>query len=106
MREAVIVAATRTAVGRSKKGTTRNTRPETMTVAVIQELLRQTEGKLDPAQIDDVILGCAYPEGSQGLNVARIISLMAGLPVNVPAQTINRFCSSGIQSIERDCDYA
>jgi acetyl-CoA acyltransferase len=99
MREAVIVAATRTAVGRSNKGTTRNTRPETMTVAVIQELLRQTEGKLDPAQIDDVILGCAYPEGSQGLNVARIISLMAGLPVNVPAQTINRFCSSGLQSI-------
>jgi acetyl-CoA acyltransferase len=99
MREAVIVAATRTAVGRSNKGTTKNTRPETMTIAVIKELLRQTEGKLDPALIDDVVLGCAYPEGAQGLNVSRTIALMAGLPPEVPAQTINRFCSSGLQSI-------
>jgi acetyl-CoA acyltransferase len=99
MREAVIVAATRTAVGRSKKGTTKNTRPETMTVAVIKELLQQTDGRLDPVLIDDVALGCAYPEGAQGLNVARTIALMAGLPVEVPAQTINRFCSSGLQSI-------
>lgn len=99
MREAVIVAATRTAVGRSKKGTTRNARIDEMMKTVILELLRQTEGKLDPAQIDDVSIGCAMPEGSQGLNVARTISLMAGLPVEVPAQTINRFCSSGIQSI-------
>jgi len=99
MREAVIVAATRTAVGRSKKGTTRNTRPEAMTVAVIQELLRQTDGKLDPAQIDDVILGCSFPEGSQGLNIARLSALMAGLPPSVPGQTVNRMCSSGLQSI-------
>jgi acetyl-CoA acyltransferase len=99
MREAVIVAATRTAVGRSKKGTTRNTRPEAMTVAVIQELLRQTEGKLDPAQIDDVILGCSMPEGPQGLNIARVSALIAGLPPDVPGQTVNRMCSSGLQSI-------
>ncbi|MCH7587790.1 MAG: thiolase family protein [Chloroflexi bacterium] len=99
MREAVIVAATRTAVGRAKKGTTRNARPDDMALAVIHELLRKTGDKLDPAQIDDVVIGCAMPEGSQGLNIARIISLMAGLPVSVPAQTINRFCSSGLQSI-------
>lgn len=99
MREAVIVAATRTAVGRAKKGTTRNFRVDDMMKAVILELLQQTEGKLDPVQIDDVNIGCAMPEGTQGLNVARNISLMAGLPVDVPAQTINRFCSSGLQSI-------
>ncbi len=99
MREAVIVATTRTAVGKSKKGTTRNARTDDMMKAVILELLRQTEGKLDPAQIDDVSIGCAMPEGSQGLNVARVIALMSGLPVEVPAQTINRFCSSGLQSI-------
>lgn len=99
MREAVIVAMTRTAVGRAKKGTTRNARPDDMAAAVIRELLRQTEGKLDPAQIDDVVLGCAFPEGAQGLNPARPISVLAGLPVEVPAQTINRFCSSGLQAI-------
>jgi acetyl-CoA acyltransferase len=99
MRETVIVAATRTAVGRANKGTTRNTRPEAMTVAVIQELLRQTEGKLDPAQIDDVILGCSFPESSQGLNPARVHGLIAGLPPTVPGQTIIRMCSSGLQSI-------
>ncbi len=99
MREAVIVAMARTAVGRAKKGTTRSTRPEALTVAVIHDLLRQTAGHLDPAQIDDLVLGCAMPEGSQGLNVARAIGLQAGLPVNVPAQTINRFCSSGLQTI-------
>jgi len=98
-REAVIVAAARTAVGRAKKGATRNVRPEDMAVAVIREVLRRADGKLDPARVDDVILGCAYPEGAQGLNVARPIGLRAGLPVEVPAQTINRFCSSGLQSI-------
>lgn len=99
MREAVIVAATRTAVGRAKKGKTRNLRPEIMMQTVIQELLRQTAGKLDPATIDDFVLGCAMPEGPQGLNVARTIGLEAGLPINVPAQTVNRFCSSGLQTI-------
>src|SRR5581483_2092920 len=70
-----------------------------MAAAVIREVLRQTEGKLDPALIDDVIIGCAMPEGSQGLNMARIIALRAGLPVDVSAQTVNRFCSSGLQTI-------
>lgn len=99
MREAVIVAMARTAVGRAKKGTTRTTRIEALTVPVIRELLRQVGDKLDPAQIDDLVLGCAMPEGPQGLNIARAIGLQAGLPTNVPAQTINRFCSSGLQTI-------
>ena len=98
-REAVIVGAVRTAVGRAHKGTTRDVRPDDLAAAVIRELLRRTQGKLDPARIDDVVLGCAYPEGAQGLNPARPIGLLAGLPVDVPAQTINRFCSSGLQAI-------
>lgn len=99
MREAVIVAGIRTAVGKSHRGTTRNTRSDEMAAAVIGSLLDQTHGKLDPAEIDDVIMGCAYPEGAQGLNFARVISLRAGLPVDVPAMTLNRFCSSGLQAI-------
>jgi acetyl-CoA acyltransferase len=97
-REAVIVAGARTAVGRAKKGTTRNTRSDEMAAAVIQELLRRAEA-LDPAEIDDVIVGCAMPEGVQGLNTARNIALRAGLPDSVPAATVNRFCSSGLQTI-------
>jgi acetyl-CoA acyltransferase len=95
----VIVAATRTAVGKAKRGTTQNERSDEMAAAVIRELLRQTDGKLDPALIDDVIIGCAMPEGAQGLNMARVIALRAGLPVDVPAQTVNRFCASGLQTI-------
>ena len=98
-REAVIVAAARTAVGKAKRGTTRSLRSDDMAAAVIQELMRQTDGRLDPQEIDDVIIGCAMPEGSQGLNFARAIALRAGLPVEVPGQTVNRFCSSGLQSI-------
>src|SRR5215468_4380723 len=98
-REAVIVAGARTAVGKAKKGTTQNERSDEMAAAVIQDILRQTEGKLDPARIDDVILGCAMPEGPQGLNMARVVALRAGLPVEIPAQTVNRFCSSGLQTI-------
>jgi acetyl-CoA acyltransferase len=97
-REAVIVAASRTAVGKSKKGTTRNWRSDEMAAAVIQELMRQAEG-LDPADIDDVIIGCAMPEGVQGLNFGRTIALRAGLPVETPGMTVNRFCSSGLQTI-------
>ncbi len=97
-REAVIVAASRTAVGKSKKGTTRNWRSDDMAAAVIQELMKQAEG-LDPYAIDDVIIGCAMPEGAQGLNFARGIALRAGLPVEVPGMTVNRFCSSGLQTI-------
>jgi acetyl-CoA acyltransferase len=98
-REAVIVAAVRTAVGRAKKGVSRNVRPDDLAATVIKELLKRADGSLDPARIDDVILGCAYPEGAQGLNMARPIGILAGLPVEVPAQTINRFCSSGLQAI-------
>jgi acetyl-CoA acyltransferase len=99
MREAVIVAAARTAVGKAKKGVTRNVRSDDMAAAVINDLFRQTEGKLDPAEVDDVIIGCAMPEGSQGLNFARVISLRAGLPVETPGMTVNRFCASGLQTI-------
>ncbi|MCB8951838.1 MAG: acetyl-CoA C-acyltransferase [Ardenticatenales bacterium] len=97
-REAVIVAASRTAVGRSKKGTTRNWRSDEMAAAVIREVMNQAEG-LDPREIDDVIMGCAMPEGAQGLNFARTIALRAGLPVDIPGMTVNRFCSSGLQTI-------
>ncbi len=97
-REAVIVAATRTAVGRSKKGTTRNWRSDEMAAAVIKDLMAKAES-LDPQEVDDVIIGCAMPEGVQGLNFARSIALRAGLPVDVPGMTVNRFCSSGLQTI-------
>jgi acetyl-CoA acyltransferase len=97
-REAVIVAASRTAVGKSKRGTSRNLRSDEMAAAVIQELMRQADG-LDPADIDDVIIGCAMPEGVQGLNFGRTIALRAGLPVETPGMTVNRFCSSGLQTI-------
>ncbi|WP_095044782.1 acetyl-CoA C-acyltransferase [Candidatus Promineifilum breve] len=98
MREAVIVAGSRTAVGKSKRGTTRNWRSDEMAAEVIMELMRKAPA-LDPAEIDDVIIGCAMPEGAQGLNFARAIALRAGLPVETPGQTVNRFCSSGLQTI-------
>ncbi|MEZ4516443.1 MAG: acetyl-CoA C-acyltransferase [Chloroflexota bacterium] len=97
-REAVIVAGLRTAVGKSKRGTTRNWRSDEMAAAVITELMNRAEG-LDPQEVDDVIIGCAMPEGAQGLNFARTIALRAGLPVDVPGMTVNRFCSSGLQTI-------
>lgn len=98
MREAVIVSAVRTAVGRAKKGTLRATRPDDMAAAVIKEAIKRAEG-LDPQQVEDVILGCAMPEGAQGLNVARIATLRAGLPEQICGMTVNRFCSSGLQTI-------
>lgn len=97
-REAVIVAASRTAIGKAKRGATRNWRSDDMAAAVIQEALRQAEG-LDPSEVDDVIIGCAMPEGAQGLNFGRTIALRAGLPVETPGMTVNRFCSSGLQTI-------
>lgn len=97
-REAVVVAGARTAVGRSKKGSTRNTRSDEMAAAVIRQIMQQVEG-LDAQRIDDVIMGCAMPEGAQGLNFARTIALRADLPVSVPGMTVNRFCSSGLQTI-------
>ncbi len=99
MREAVIVAGSRTAVGKAVRGSTRNARSDEMMATVIKDLMDKSDGKLDPAEIDDVIVGCAMPEGSQGLNFARVIALRAGLPVDVPGQTVNRFCSSGLQTI-------
>ncbi len=97
-REPVIVAAARTAVGKAKRGSLASTRPDEMAAVVIQELLRRAPA-LVPAEIDDLILGCAFPEGEQGMNMARMIGFRAGLPETVPAETINRFCSSGMQSI-------
>jgi len=98
MREAVIVSSVRTAVGKAPKGTLRAARPDDLAAHVIKEAVARARG-LDPAEIEDVIIGCATPEGEQGMNVARIASLRAGLPVSVAAMTINRFCSSGLQSI-------
>src|SRR6187200_2458210 len=98
MNDAVIVSAVRTAIGKAPAGTLRFTRPDEMAATVIREALARAPG-LDPAEIDDVILGCAMPEAEQGLNVARIASLRAGVPVSASAVTINRFCSSGLQAI-------
>jgi acetyl-CoA acyltransferase len=98
MREAVIVSSVRTPVGKAFKGSLRATRPDDLAAIAIQEAIRRVPG-LDPKDIEDVIIGCAMPEGEQGNNVARIASQRAGLPAEVPAITINRFCSSGLQSI-------
>ena len=98
MQDAVIVSATRTAVGKAPNGTLRTMRPDDMAAAVIAEALRRAPG-LEPADVDDVIVGCAMPEAEQGLNVARIASLRAGIPVSSSAVTVNRFCSSGLQAI-------
>lgn len=97
MREAVIVSGARTAVGRAKKGTLAHTRPDDLGAAVVMETLRRANNYDGP--IDDLIIGCAMPEAEQGLNVARNIGALAGLPYTVPAITINRYCSSGLQSI-------
>ncbi len=98
MHDAVIVSAVRTAVGKAPNGTLRGTRPDELAATVIAEALRRAPG-IDPAEVDDVIVGCAMPEAEQGLNVARIASLRAGIPVAASAVTINRFCSSGLQAI-------
>ncbi|MGZ4133707.1 MAG: acetyl-CoA C-acyltransferase [Tumebacillaceae bacterium] len=98
MREAVIVSAVRTAVGRSHKGSLRNMRPEDLGGLVVREALNRVP-ELDLAEVEDVIIGCAIPEGEQGMNLGRIVALRAGLPTNVPGVTVNRFCSSGLQTI-------
>lgn len=103
MRDAVIVSAVRTAVGKAPKGTLRNTRPDDMGAAVIKEALNRVEG-LDVSEVEDVIMGCAMPEAEQGSNVARVAAIRAGLPVEVSAMTINRFCSSGLQTIALAAD--
>jgi acetyl-CoA acyltransferase len=98
MPEAVIVSAVRTAVGKSKKGALANTRPDDFGAVAIKAAVDRATG-LDASEIDDVIIGCAMPEGEQGMNVARIAALRAGLPVSVSAVTVNRFCASGLQTI-------
>jgi acetyl-CoA acyltransferase len=98
MQEAVIVSAVRTAAGKAPNGILRSTRPDELAAAAIAEALKRAPG-VEPSEIDDVILGCAMPEAEQGLNVARIASLRAGVPVSASAVTINRFCSSGLQAI-------
>jgi acetyl-CoA acyltransferase len=98
MREVVIVSSVRTPVGKAYKGTLRATRPDDLAAVAIRGALERVP-KVDPKEIEDVILGCAMPEAEQGMNVARIASLRAGLPVEISAMTINRFCSSGLQAI-------
>src|SRR5476651_1135152 len=98
MNDAVIVSAVRTASGKAPGGTLRGTRPDELGAIAIAEALKRAPG-IDPAEIDDVTLGCAMPEAEQGMNVARIASLRAGIPVSASAVTINRFCASGLQAI-------
>jgi acetyl-CoA acyltransferase len=98
MNDAVIVSAVRTPVGKAPRGALSTTRPDELAALVIAEALRRVPG-LDPGDVDDVIVGCAMPEAEQGLNVARIASLRAGVPVGASAVTVNRFCSSGLQAI-------
>ncbi|MCY7375283.1 MAG: acetyl-CoA C-acyltransferase [Pyrinomonadaceae bacterium] len=98
MKEAVIVSAVRTAVGKPPKGTFKNSRPDDLGAAAIREAVKRAEG-LVASEIDDVIMGCAFPEAEQGMNVARTAAIEAGLPVEVSAMTVNRYCSSGLQTI-------
>jgi acetyl-CoA acyltransferase len=103
MKEAVIVSAVRTAVGKAPKGTLRDTRPDDLGAAVIKEAIERVPG-LEASEVDDVIMGCAMPEAEQGMNVARAAAIRAGLPVETSAMTINRFCSSGLQTIAMATD--
>ncbi len=103
MKHAVIVSAVRTAVGKAPKGMLKNTRPDDLGAAAIKEAVSRVEG-LDPNQIEDVIMGCAFPEAEQGMNVARTAMIAAGLPVETSAMTVNRYCSSGLQTIALAAD--
>ncbi len=98
MNEVVVVSAVRTAVGKAPRGMLKDTRPDDVTAVLIKEAVSRVPG-LMPEDIDDIILGCAFPESDQGLNLARVVALRAGFPYTVPGQTINRFCSSGLQAI-------
>ncbi len=103
MKEAVIVSAVRTAVGKAPKGTLRNTRPDDLGATAIKEAVARVPN-LDPMQIEDMIIGCAFPEAEQGMNVARTAMIAAGLPVETSAMTVNRYCSSGLQTIALAAD--
>lgn len=98
MREAVIVAAVRTAVGKAFKGSLKDTRTDDLAAIAIREAIRRVPN-LEPKEIDDIILGCAFPEAEQGMNIARIAAFIAGIPYEVPSFTVNRFCASGLESI-------
>jgi acetyl-CoA acyltransferase len=102
MSAAYLIAAVRTPGGKAKKGKLKDVRPDDLAAVAIRAALERAS--VDPARIDDVILGCAFPEGEQGMNVARVASMRAGLPVHVPGQTVNRFCASGLQSIASAAD--
>ena len=97
MSAAYVLAAVRTPGCKAKKGKLKDVRPDDLAAAVIRALVDRTG--IDPQAIDDVIMGCAFPEGEQGMNLGRVAALRAGLPVQVPGQTVNRFCASGLQSI-------
>jgi acetyl-CoA acyltransferase len=103
MREAVIVSAVRTALGRANSGSLRSTRPEYTATEVVKEAVRRAKG-LDPHDIDDLVMGCSFPEAEMGMNLGRIIALKAGLPQTVPGRTINRYCASGLESIAVACE--
>ncbi|NOT63511.1 MAG: acetyl-CoA C-acyltransferase, partial [Acidobacteria bacterium] len=104
MREVVIVDALRTAVGKAPRGTLKDARPDDLAAAVMKELLaRHTE--VAPAEIEDVVIGCATPEAQQGMNMARQAALLAGIPNTASALTINRFCSSGLQAIAQAAEH-
>src|SRR5580658_8043438 len=103
IQDAYIVAATRTPVGKAPRGVFRNTRPDEMLAHVLRAVVAQAPG-IDATRIGDIIVGCAMPEGEQGMNVARIGALLAGLPNSIAAQTINRFCSSGLQAVALAAD--
>ncbi len=98
MREAVIVSAVRTAVGKAPRGILKYTRPDVLATHVVKEVLKRTPA-LEPGEIDNVLFGCSFPEGEQGMNIGRVVALRAGLPKEVPGATINRFCSSGLEAI-------
>ena len=99
LQEAYIVAATRTPIGRSGRGFFRNTRPDDLLVAAIRSAMKQVPG-LDPAAIEDAIVGCSFPEGEQGMNMARIAAALCGLPKPVGGVTVNRFCASGLTAVQ------
>lgn len=98
MNEAVIVAGVRTPVGKAPRGALKDTRPDDLGALVVREVLARVPS-LEPEQVDDVIIGCSFPEAEQGMNLGRVVALRAGLPITVPGYTVNRFCSSGLQSI-------
>jgi acetyl-CoA acyltransferase len=98
MKEAVVVSAVRTAVGKAPRGILKDTRPDDIGALIIQEAVARVPG-LKVEEIDDVVIGCAFPESDQGLNLARVLAMRAGFPFTIPGQTVNRFCSSGLQAI-------